>query len=87
MYSLRQILVFLAAFSHQQNNVEAMGVFPPDSLPDGISYDISIDPSDGSRMKFVVEVPKNMYFALSFGNGMINSDMVGFFAAPGFPNI
>ena len=46
-------------------------------LPDGFSYDITLD-SESGLLKFDVTVPENTYFALAFGKGMIGVDMVRF---------
>ena len=85
-YSLMSAVTVLT--NMQNNKVNAGGLFPPDSLPEGFSYDITIDNTgDSPRLKFVAEVPENNYLGFSYGNGMISTDIVRFAAKKDEPYI
>jgi hypothetical protein len=76
----------MSLLQSQENEGAQAKFFPPDPLPDNFSYDISIDNSDkGKRLKFVVETPSNAWFGITYGNGMINTDIVRFAAKPDEP--
>ena len=48
------------------------------TFPNGPTFEIFYDKDPKWMLKFIVEVPENMYLALAFGQGMVNTDMVLF---------